>query len=190
MKIGIQTADYNRTSDLASKTLANTEQQDTTVRPGAREIPVELRPVEEPEKIAEHSRLKEDTVELSEAARAAKLGQEALREKLDQAIAEAFQTVDVDLSDHQGIDYSPDALSQRIVDSTISLYGVFIQRNAHVPEDTARNEFASRLRGAVDRGYDNALDSFRSMNMPSEVSQLAEQTKVQLDSRLSDIFSG
>lgn len=149
---------------------------------------VDQRPVEAPEHALDLASARPDKVDLSPIARASMIGQEKLQAALNAQIEEAFAVQGIDLSEHQGIDYAPDAVSQRIVDFSISLYGVFREQHPELSDAQALDKFEGTIRGAVDKGYGEAIEVLQAMNMPESVLEISENTKTQIDQRFDDYF--
>lgn len=146
-------------------------------------------PVEAAEHAKKPAPSRPDKVDLSPVAKASMLGQEKLQAALQERIAKAFDVEGIDLSGHQGLDYSPDAVSQRVVDFSISLYGVFREQNASLSEEQALNKFESTIRGAVNRGYGDAMKTLSGADMPQSVLDMGQETKSLIDQGFDDFFS-
>lgn len=185
MKIAALPPDYSRAGDLATQ---RPRAEQVAQGAKAQEIPVEHLPLEEPDKAPEHEALQRDTVNLSELAQTMKFAQEALQAKVHEELGHKFEAVNVDLSEHIGLDYTPDAVSQRIVDFSLSLYGVFKAKHPHLPEQDAMARFEEAIRGAVDDGYQKAIKLFETMKLPPENIQVARDTKAHIDRRFDEHF--
>ncbi len=193
MKITGATTDYIRMVDSATvKPVAAVERNEGIIDPLHR--PVEQTPVEAVRQPAKDGEVRQkpvspDVVELSPRAKEAMFSQSKIEEMLHAKLAKALEAEGIDLSEHQGIDYSPDAVSQRIVDYSISLYGVFREQNTELSESDAMNKFESTIRGAVGVGYDDAMKALEGVGLPDEVTALGEETMSMVNARFDEFFA-
>ncbi|MCP4445964.1 MAG: hypothetical protein GY811_11555 [Myxococcales bacterium] len=193
MKITGATQDYVRMVDSTNiKPVTSVNGSESILDPLHR--PIEQTPVEALLKAPKDGEVRQkpigpDIVELSEEAKGTVLSQGKIEEMLHARLAKTLEAQGVDLSEHQGLDYSPDAVSQRIVDYSISLYGVFREQNTSLSENEAMNKFESTIRGAVDNGFDDAMDILEGVGLSDDVLNMGRDTKAQIDSRFDDFFS-
>ena len=192
MKITGVTQDYLRLVDSTSvKPVTAVNSSESILDPLHR--PIEHTPVEPIERAVADGEVRQkptgtDVVELSPEA-IGSISQTRIEEMLREKLAETLEAEGIDLSEHQGLDYSPDAVAHRIVDFSISLYGVFRDQNATLSEHDAMAKFETTIRTAVGSGFDDAMKSLESIGLPDEVLATSHETKAQIDSRFDDFFA-
>ena len=93
-------------------------------------------------------------------------------------------------SDVMGIDTSPEATSDRIVSFGTSMFGLYQRQNPDLSESDALEKFESLIRGAVDTGFNDAIQIIRGLGaMSSEVDTVTSKTYELIHSKLDDWFS-
>ncbi len=193
MKITGANTDYIRMVDSATvKPVAAVNRGEGIIDPLHR--PVEHTPVEAVQQPNTDAEVRQkpaspDIVELSPRAKDAMFSQSKIEQMMQEKLAKALEAEGIDLSEHQGIDYSPDAVSQRIVDYSISLYGVFREQNEHLSEEESMNKFESTIRGAVSTGYGDAMKALEGIGLPEEVTSMGEETMSMVHSRFDEFFA-
>jgi Domain of unknown function (DUF5610) len=74
-------------------------------------------------------------------------------------------------------DFSPEAVSSRIVDFATGFLGAFTDNHSEQPEGAAVSEFESLIRGAIEEGFNQARDIIEAMSaMTTEVGGTIDQT--------------
>lgn len=126
-------------------------------------------------------------VDLSPEATAA-ITQHMLETEVGKKIAAAFDAAGVDLSQAAGKDWSVDATAQRIVDFSTGLFGTFRDQHADLSDEEALDLFEETLRGAVDKGYGEALEVLQGMQVSDDVLDRAEQTIGRVHTLFDDFF--
>jgi hypothetical protein len=192
MKITGVTQDYVRLVDSTSvKPVSAVNSSENILDPLHR--PVEHTPVEAVGRTVADGEVRQkptgtDVVELSPEA-IGSISQARVEEMLREKLTETLEAEGIDLSEHQGIDYAPDAVAHRIVDFSISLYGVFRDQNAALSEHDAMAKIETTIRTAVDSGFDDAINTLEGIGLPDEVLATGHETKAQIDSRFDDFFA-
>ncbi len=192
MKIAGVTQDYLRMVDSTSvKPVTAVNSSESVLDPLHR--PIEHTPVEAVAHTDEDGGVRQkpagnDVVELSPEAKGS-ISQARIEDMMREKLAEALEAEGIDLSDHQGLDYSPDAVSHRIVDFSISLYGVFREQHASLSESDAMAKFEKTIRTAVGTGFDDALKTLEKVGLPDEALETAHETKALVDKRFDDFFA-
>ncbi len=193
MKITAGSQDYLRMVDSTSiKPVTAVNKAQEVLDPLHR--PVEQTPVEALGRAPQDGDVRRrapgpEIVEISTQAKHSIISQAQIEEKMHAKLAEVLEAEGVDLSEHQGLDYSPDAVSQRIVDYSISLYGVFRQQNESLSEGEAMHKFERIIRGAVNAGFGEAMKSLEHVGLPDEVLEMGQDTKTMVDERFTEFFA-
>ena len=193
MKISAGSQDYLRMVDSTSiKPVTAVNKAQEVLDPLHR--PVEQTPVEAVGRAPEDGDVRRrapgpEIVKISAQAKHSIISQAKIEERLHEKLAEVLDVEGVDLSEHQGLDYSPDAVSQRIVDYSISLFGVFHKQNESLTESEAMNKFERIIRGAVTAGFGEAMKSLEHVGLPDEVLEMGQETKSMVDERFTEFFA-
>ena len=87
-------------------------------------------------------------------------------------------------------DFSPEAVSQRIVDFATGFLGAYLENHGDEPADAATTAFADLIRGAIEEGFDQARDILGAMSALSpEIADSIQQTFDLTMQRLDEFFA-
>jgi len=64
-----------------------------------------------------------------------------------------------------GLDVSPEATAQRIVQGSTAFFAAFKEQNSELGEEEALNEFLSVISSGIDKGFDEAKDILDSLSV-------------------------
>lgn len=108
------------------------------------------------EKNSAVSKTRSDQVSLSrkDAATSMRAVTERSLAKILETTRAAAQELGIDL---ETFDPSPEAVSSRIADFAIGLFGLYRQQNPDMGDEDALNSYQSLINGAIDQGYQEAL---------------------------------
>lgn len=193
MKITGANTDYIRLVEATNvKPVAAVNRGEGIIDPLHR--PIEHTPIEAVEKTNKDGEVRQkpssaDIVELSSRAKESMFSQNKIEEMLHAKMAKVLEAEGIDLSEHKGIDYSPDAVAHRIVDYSITLYGVFRDQNSQLSEHDALDKFETTIRGAVDSGYADAMKALDGLGLSDEVVDMGEETMSQVSTRFDEFFA-
>jgi hypothetical protein len=119
-----------------------------------------------------------------------KYGQSRLESHVRDKLKEQFAAAGVDLDAAQGQDWSPDATAHRIFDFASGLLGAYRKQHPELSETDAVNKFETLIRGAVDKGYGQAMDVLNGMGASDEVVGTAKTTIDNVHTLFDDFFAG
>ena len=137
----------------------------------------------------QRTRAPADEVDLSPVAEALKKGQALLQEKLDKSLQVRFKSVGVDLSEARAVDYSPEAVSDRIAELASAQFSAFKSAHSRLGTEQARVRYQRLFRSGVEHGYAEALKVMRDMALPEDVFALGRETKDLIDDKLDALFA-
>ena len=84
--------------------------------------------------------------------------QDSTEEQLNAAFAAVGMDITVESLLQSGMDFSPGATAQRIVDFSTSFFGAFQQNHADADGQSQVSDFAEMIKGAVKEGFASAQD--------------------------------
>jgi hypothetical protein len=130
-----------------------------------------------------------DSVRISDITDSKTLIQQTLFGKVSARIEEMLNTQGLSLSDAEGQDWSPEAVSQRIVDFTTGFYGMFKQQHPEMSDEEVVSAFESLVRGAVDDGSGQAMNVLTGQGMDGHVKGVVSETMQLVHSKLDEYFA-
>lgn len=134
------------------------------------------------------SSLRTDRVSIS-AESALRLSNKILETAMGQQMKASFLAAGVNLSDGVGMDFSPEATAKRIASFATGLLGVFRQQNPNLSETEVVDKFEETIRGAVDKGYQEAQQMLGTMNLPGSATSQSAQTMGLVHQQFDDFFA-
>lgn len=116
--------------------------------------------------------------------------QEALTTRIGQAVQETLGAFGVDIRAGAGVDVSPEAVAGRIFEFTTGALSTFARQHPELDSAQLIDRFEATIRGAVDKGYGEAVTILDGLEASSDVRQLGESTMARLDTMYDEYFSG
>lgn len=129
-----------------------------------------------------------DPVKLSPEA-TLKWAQARLEAHVNDELKAQFAAAGVDMDAAQGQDWSPDATASRIFDFASGLIGSYREQHPELAEADVVNKFEALIRGAVDKGYGDAIEILTGMGASDEVLGTAKATIDRVRTQFDDFFA-
>ena len=130
-----------------------------------------------------------DQVKLSPEA-TLKSAQARLEAHVHDELKAKFAAAGIDMDAAQGQDWSPDATAHRIFDFASGMIGAYRNQHPELSETAVVDKFETLMRGAVDKGYGQAIEVLRGFGASDEVLGTAKATIDKVHSLFDDFFAG
>lgn len=130
-----------------------------------------------------------DKIKLSPEA-TLKSAQARLEAHVRDELKQKFAAAGIDLDAAQGQDWSPDATAQRIFNFASGMIGAYRNQHPELSETAVVDKFETLMRGAVDKGYGQALEVLRGFGASDEVLGTAKATIDKVHTLFDDFFAG
>ena len=118
-----------------------------------------------------------------------RLAQDLVVGKTQAQIEALFADVGVDVRQGVGQDWSAEATAQRIFDVATSFYELFAEQNGDLDGESVITAYEDEIRGAIEKGFADAMEILEGMQVPSEVLDTANDTMTLLSERLDKFFA-
>ncbi len=139
-----------------------------------------------PEKLTDKSFFDEVTISQGAQLRVVQenLGVEIARE-LDSSLANLGLSLDT----AGQMDWSPESVADRIFSFTTSFFGTYRAQNPELSDEEAINGFEELVRGATQRGYEQAMGALEGSEISEEVKPVAGETMEILMKKYDEYFN-
>lgn len=108
--------------------------------------------------------------------------------KINALLAEAAEYLGV--TDLSTLDTSPEATAGRIADFAISMFSIYKRQNPDMEDGEQLDKFENLIRGAIDKGFNEAMSILSSVNaLNPEVQDNANKTYELIQEKLDNWFS-
>ena len=128
-----------------------------------------------------------DTLDLSTGLTLEKI-QDLLKTSIGEKVAGLFAEAGVAPAEAAGVDFSPEATADRIVDFSAGLYDIFKDQNTHLSDADVIDKFEATLRKAVDQGAAEAF-SLIGATLGEDALEVGHRTMDLVHARYDEFFS-
>ncbi len=133
------------------------------------------------------TRGKADTIDLSTGLTLEKI-QDYLKSAIGEKVAGLFAEAGIEPADAAGVDFSPEATADRIVEFSTGLFEVYKAQNRDLGEEELIDKFEATLRGAVDQGAGEAF-AIIGATLGEDALSIGHQTIDLVHSKYDDFFA-
>jgi len=117
-----------------------------------------------------------------------RLAQDLVVGRSQAEIEKLFADIGVDVDESPGTDWSAEATAQRIFDFATAFYQKFADDNPDLDEGSKITAYEDEIRGAIERGFSEAIEILEGMQVPGEVLDTANETMTLLSEKLDRFF--
>ncbi len=116
--------------------------------------------------------------------------QRTLSTTIGQKVDEMLKANGLDINQLMGVDWSPEATSQRIFDFTTSFFDMYRMQHEDESLEEQIAGFEKMVRGAVGKGYQEAVGILNGYEVDKGSLSVAEETMSQLYKKYDEFFAG
>lgn len=130
---------------------------------------------------------RQDSIILSDLAKTFATTQRMLADHI--AEKSAFEFSDESLVFDNGLDLSPEGISNTVVEYASDLYVAFEEQNGHLDPKELNQRFETKIRTGINGGYDRAAAILDGMQTPKDVRAYSLETKELIDRKLDVLIA-
>ena len=131
----------------------------------------------------------EDRVSLSTGVSLERI-QSLLQTEIGKKVDAMFRDAGIDAETTAGLDWSPEATSERIFDMTTGLFGVWREQHKEMSEAELIDSFENVIRTSVDKGADQAIALIGEAGFGEQTRDVTDKTMTRLHEKYDDYFAG
>lgn len=130
-----------------------------------------------------------DRVEISDVSRSLEWARDRLMLAVGKEIDAAFEKLGASAEGLGGMDMSPAATANRLVDFATGLLGAYREQNGELSEAEQTKGFEQTLRESINAGYETAISELKLMGYSDEDLAITRETMSLVDDGLSAFFT-